>query len=96
MSTVLTFVCSLAFEICLCTDTTQGAWNTFLHWLRIVKDKLVEVWDTVKHKVVGMWQGVEKGVMAACNCISYNCGCCVHLEYEEIGLNFTSKIVVVI
>jgi len=95
MPTVLIFVCSLAFEIYVFTDTPHGAWNTFLHWLDILKDKLVETWNTVKLKIVGMWHDVGKGVMAACHCIDYNCGCCVHLEYKEIVLNTTGKIVMV-
>lgn len=68
-------------------DTPHGAWNTFLHWLDILKDKLVETWNTVKQKFVGMWHDVEKGVMAACHCVDYNCGCCFQLEYKEIGLD---------
>jgi hypothetical protein len=95
MSTVMTFVCSLAFEICLFTDTPQGEENTFLYWLRIIKDKLIEVWNAIKHTVVGMWTGIEKGVMDACSCITYNCGCCVHLGKIEGELISTSKIVMV-
>jgi phage-related protein len=95
MSAALTFVCSLAFEICLFTDTPQGAWNTFLHWLSIVKEKIVEVWNYVKHKVVGMWSDVEQEVMAACHCMNFNCGCCVHILEKESELNSTSKIVMV-
>ena len=94
MST-LTFVCSLAFEICLFTDTPQGEENTFLHWLRIVKDKLIEIWNAMKREVVGLWKDVEKEVTDACSCIKFDCGCCFHLGEKESELNSTSKIVVV-
>jgi hypothetical protein len=92
MLTVLTFVCSLAFEICLFTDTSQSDENTFLHWLRILKDKLVEVWDTIKRTVVGIWRSVKKAVKDACSCIDFDCGCCAHLKKNESELNSTSKI----
>lgn len=95
MSTVLTFVCSLAFYICLFTETTQDAGNKFQDWLRIVKDKFLEIWNDMKHKFVGIGGDVEKEVMDACSCIKFDCGCCAHLEEKEIELNSTSKIVVV-
>jgi hypothetical protein len=77
-------VCSLAFEICLFTDTSEDVGNTFQQWFRIVK-----------HKVVGAWSDEEKEVMDVCSCINYNCGCCAHLEDKQIELNSTSKIVMV-
>ena len=95
MSAVLSFVCSLAFEICLFTDAPQGEENIFMHWLRIVKDKLVDIWNAIKHAVVGWWKDFEKGVMDACGCVSYDCGCCAHFENKESELNSTSRIVMV-
>jgi hypothetical protein len=98
MSTVLTFVCLLAFEICLFTDTPQGGGNIFLRWLTIVKDKLLEIWNYIKRKVVGLWNDVEEIVKKACGCINSKCGCgcCAHIETKKIiKLNNTSKIVVV-
>jgi hypothetical protein len=78
------FVCSLAFEICLCTDTPEDAGNTFQQWFK-----------TTTHNAVGTWSKVERGVLDACSCIRYDCGCCAHLEEKQIELNSTSKIVVV-
>jgi hypothetical protein len=95
MSTVLTFVCSLAFEICLFTDNPQGEENAFLKWLRNLRDKIVEIWNAVKHALLGMWQDVEQGVKDACSCIEFDCGCSVHLKKKKCELNSTSKIVVV-
>jgi hypothetical protein len=95
MSAVLTFVCSLEFEICLFTDDPQGEENTFLHWLRIVKDKVIEIWNAIKHAVVRWLKDFEKGIKDACSCVNYGCGCCAHFENKESELNSTSKIVMV-
>jgi len=95
MSAVLTFVCALAFEICLFTDNPQGVGSMFLRWLTVVKNKLVEIWNAVKRTVVGLWSAVKKGVKAACACVSHNCGCCFSVEEEKVELNSASKIVVV-
>jgi hypothetical protein len=95
VSSVLTSVCSLAFEICLFTDAQQDAGNIVLHWFRIVKDKFVEIWNTIKHKFVAVWSDVKTEVMDACSCINFDCGCCAHLEEKKIELNSTSKTVVV-
>ena len=95
MSTVLTFVCSPAFEICLFTETTQDAGNKFQDWTRIVKEKFVEIWSTIKYKFFGVCGDIEKEVMRSCSCINFDCGCCAHLEEKEIELNSTSKIVMV-
>jgi len=78
------FVCSLAFEICLFTDTPEDAGNTFKQWFK-----------TVRHNAVGTWSDVEREVLSACSCIKYDCGCCAHLEEKQIELNSTGKIVVV-
>jgi len=78
------FVCSLAFEMCLFTDTPEDAGNTFQQWFK-----------TVRHKIVGTLSDVEREALDACSCINYNCGCCAHLEDKKIELNSTSKIVVV-
>lgn len=67
----------------------------FLHWLTIVKDKLLEIWNTIKRKVVGLGNDIEKAVKNACSCIDFACGCCSHIAEKEIELNSTSKIVVV-
>jgi hypothetical protein len=77
-------VCSLAFEICLFTDTPEDVGNTFKQWF-----------TTAKHKVVGTWSDVEKEVMGGCSCIKFDCGCCAHIEEKQIELNSTSKIVMV-
>jgi len=81
---------SFIILICLCVgcvsyssassslDTPEDAGNTFQQWFK-----------TTTHNAVGTWSKVERGVLDACSCIRYDCGCCAHLEEKQIELNST-------
>ena len=32
-----------------------------------------------------------QGNASSCACVGYNCGCCLHLEFEKVGLNDTGS-----